>query len=156
MEERILRQRGFRWIIEALAGGDLSELEPGYFSCLRPNLGLVAAKNTSKEFADSLKQQLQAKRPVLVGHNLFTDLVNLCKCFFGALPDRVEDFQGMVHENFPVLVDTKYMATHGCGSINPNSSLSDINEELLQESKPKTGKCTFREDIALLTAIFSY
>ncbi|KAL2011326.1 hypothetical protein VTN00DRAFT_4044 [Thermoascus crustaceus] len=136
-EERILRQTGFRWIAEALAGGDLSKLDPGVFTSIMSSSAAVEGKHSMKEFADRLKLRLKANRPILVGHNLFTDVVNFCRCFFGPLPVRVEDFQEMLHGLFPVLVDTKYMATHDCGSINPTSSLAEINDSLAEQKNPK-------------------
>ena len=131
-QERIWRQTGFRWIAEALAGGDLSNLDSSYFRPIGPG-----PRNDLDEFADRLKQQVKSNRPLLVGHNLFTDLVYFCRCFFGPLPDKVEEFQAMVHMLFPALVDTKYMATHDCGSINPTSSLMEINNSLAHIALPR-------------------
>ncbi|KAL1965715.1 hypothetical protein VTN77DRAFT_5215 [Rasamsonia byssochlamydoides] len=136
-EERILRQTGFRWIVEALTGGDLSKLDPQTFSHLVPESKGVKREKALQEFAERLKQRLKVHRPALVGHNLFLDLINFCECFFGNLPERVEDFQEMVHELFPILIDTKYMATHECGSINPSSSLAEIYDTLKEKTKPE-------------------
>lgn len=135
-QERVWKQTGFRWIAEALAGSDLSNLDSGYFMGVMANS--PAGQGISLEqFADRLKQRLKSHRPVIIGHNLFTDLIYFYRCFFGPLPDSVEDFQAVAHELFPVLMDTKYMATHDCGSINPISSLSEINDSLLKISVPK-------------------
>lgn len=98
----------------------------------------MEAKYPLNEFTERLKQKLRDNPPILVGHNLFMDLVNFIGCFFGPLPDSVEDFKVMAHELFPTVVDTKYMATYDCGSINPRSSLVDINNDLLQIATPKT------------------
>lgn len=132
-QERIWKQTGFRWIAEALAGGDLSNLDPGYFR----SIVVTGARDGLNKFADRLKQQVKSNRPLLVGHNLFTDLVYFCRCFFGPLPDKVEDFQAMAQSLFPALIDTKYMATHDCGSINPTSSLTEINDSLAQIALPR-------------------
>lgn len=137
VRERVWNETGFRWIAEALAGGDLSNLSPGYFGGIRANMGPVGQGETLKDFVDDFKKNLKAHRPVLVGHNLFMDLIYFFRCFFGPLPDSVEDFQAMVHEHFPVLIDTKYLATHDCGSINPRSSLQEINDSLLQIPIPE-------------------
>ncbi|KAL4780168.1 ribonuclease H-like domain-containing protein [Aspergillus varians] len=137
IRERVWKETGFRWIAEALAGGDLSNLSPNYFSGIRSNTRPTAQGETLNAFVDNFKQRLKAHRPVLVGHNLFTDLIYFFQCFFGPLPDRVEDFQSMVHEHFPVFIDTKYLATHDCGSINPTSSLQELNDKLLQIPKPE-------------------
>ncbi|KAI9930470.1 hypothetical protein MW887_011224 [Aspergillus wentii] len=136
-QERIWRQTGFRWIAEALAGGNLSNLDAGYFTGILSSSIAVKSKHSLREFSEKLKEALKSHRPVLVGHNLFTDLVYFCRCFLGPLPDRVEDFQAMAHELFPMLMDTKYMATHDCGSINPRSSLQEINDSLVQQATPR-------------------
>lgn len=135
-EERMMKQTGFRWIAEALAGSDLSNLDQGCFMGVMAN-SPAGAGLSLKEFANRLKQRLRTHRPVIVGHNLFTDLIYFYRCFFGPLPERVEDFQAAAHEMFPVLMDTKYMATHDCGSINPISSLAEINDSLLKTSIPR-------------------
>ena len=140
IQERIWKQAGFRWIAEALAGGDLSNLDPAYFMAIMSSSAAVEPGYSMKQFSDKLKQRLQSQRPVIVGHNLFTDLVYFCNCFFGPLPERVEDFQAMAHVMFPILMDTKYMATHDCGSINPISSLSEINDSLLKTAIPRMSK----------------
>ncbi|KAL4871161.1 hypothetical protein BDV12DRAFT_184032 [Aspergillus spectabilis] len=137
VQERAWKETGFRWIAEALAGGDLTNLSRNYFPGIRANIAPREQGETLNDFVDNFKQRLKAHRPVLVGHNLFTDLVYFFRCFFGPLPQSVEDFQSMVYEHFPVLIDTKYLATHDCGSMNPTSSLQEINDSLLQTPKPE-------------------
>ncbi|KAL4931915.1 ribonuclease H-like domain-containing protein [Aspergillus undulatus] len=137
VRELAWKEAGFRWVAEALAGGDLSNLSPNYFPGFRANKAPAEQGETLHDFVDDFKERLKAQRPVLVGHNLFTDLIYFFRCFFSPLPERVEDFQSMVHEHFPVLIDTKYLATHDCGSMNPTSSLQEINGNLLQLPKPE-------------------
>ncbi|KAL2819250.1 ribonuclease H-like domain-containing protein [Aspergillus granulosus] len=132
VRERAWKETGFRWVVEALAGGDLSHLSPNYFTGIKANSSPADVAKSTLDFADDFKARLKARRPILVGHNLFMDLIYFFRCFFGPLPDQVEDFQSMVHEHFPVLIDTKYLATHDCGSINPTSSLKEINDKLIQ------------------------
>ncbi|KAK6815330.1 hypothetical protein RU639_008836 [Aspergillus parasiticus] len=136
-QERVWKQIGFRWIVEALSGGDLSHLDPFCFGSIMNSSTAVEPRVSLHEFAEKLQQRLRTHRPVLVGHNLFTDVVYLYRCFFGPLPDKLEEFQAMVHDMFPILMDTKYMATHDCGSITPKSSLSEINDNLLHIKTPK-------------------
>lgn len=142
VRDRACNKTGFGWVAEALVGGDLSKLSPGYFHGVRANAAPTEQGETLNEFVYEFKERLKAHRPVLIGHNLFNDLVYFFRCFFGPLPDRVEDFQSMVHDHFPVLVDTKYLATHDCGSINPISSLSEINDSLLKIPKPEMSAST--------------
>ncbi|KAL8653242.1 MAG: hypothetical protein Q9226_003925 [Calogaya cf. arnoldii] len=106
-EERIARQVGLRWLIEAIHGADLSAINPD---------SLIPADENKKasmiSHFNSLRSRLKGQSTVLVGHNLFLDLIYLYACFFGPLPDRVEDFQRIIHSLFPRIIDTKYLATH--------------------------------------------
>ncbi|KAJ6096005.1 CAF1 family ribonuclease [Penicillium sp. IBT 16267x] len=126
---------GCRWIVEALVGGDLSELPDNTFSSFIRN-------DTTSQFgevdlAKSVRKHLQENRPILVGHNCFMDLAFLYSGFIGQLPDTVEGFQTLIHSVLPNVVDTKYLATHNAGSINPISSLEEINRKLVKVSAPK-------------------
>lgn len=136
-QERAWKQIGFRWIVEALIGGDLSHLDPFCFGSIMNSSTAVELQVSLHEFSYKLQQRLKSHRPVLVGHNLFTDVVYLYRCFLGPLPDKLDQFQAIIHEMFPILMDTKYMATHDCGSIIPKSSLSEINDNLLHIKTPK-------------------
>ena len=125
-EKDLGQQIGLRWIVEAMVGGDLSGLDPNEF--------LVYVEGRQEEVVEqvnALKASLENKRTVLVGHNVFMDLMYFYKCFFGALPARVEDFQRIIHDLFPTIIDTKFLATHN--RDNPamaNSSLEQLNVEL--------------------------
>ena len=125
-EEKLSRQIGLRWIVEAMVGGDLSAIDPKTLE--------TVVEGRSEEVIrafDELRDQLKAKRTILVGHNVFLDLINFYKCFFGKLPDRVEDFKRIMHKLFPVVIDTKYLATHNV--VNPElsrSALEDLDGEL--------------------------
>jgi poly(A)-specific ribonuclease len=128
---------GFRWIAESLVGGNLEGLGAEMFNPLmrridNPSFGI-------NRLADRVKQRLQENRPVLVGHNMFCDLLFFHACFLGPLPDTIEEFQTVIHELFPVLVDTKYLDTYDCGSINPTSSLTDLHAKLKDVNSPKIG-----------------
>lgn len=137
---RVSMHTGVRWIAEALAGGDLSKLPAYYFRSISSSSRAVEQTVNLDEFSNKLKRQIKSHRPTLVGHNLFTDLVYFCSCFFGPLPEKIEDFQAMAHGLFPTLIDTKYMATHDCGSINPTSSLTEINDDLALITMPRIGE----------------
>ncbi|CAL8580912.1 hypothetical protein XPA_006628 [Xanthoria parietina] len=119
-EERVARQVGLRWLIEAMHGGDLSAIDPASFA---PANGTKKDAVISK-FND-VRNQLQGHSTVLVGHNLFLDLIYLYACFFGPLPDQVEDFQRIIHDLFPRIIDTKYLATHD------NPDMAALNLEQL-------------------------
>ncbi|EKV16031.1 CAF1 family ribonuclease, putative [Penicillium digitatum] len=133
--KRVRKQIGFRWIAEALVGGSLEELETDAFHPLmkiieQPTFGV-------QQLSDKVKNRLQENRPVLVGHNMFCDLLFFYRCFLGPLPNTLVEFQTVIHDLFPMLADTKYMATHDCGSLNPMSSLEELNTTLAGIGSPK-------------------
>ncbi|OAS99760.1 CAF1 family ribonuclease [Blastomyces dermatitidis ER-3] len=136
LRERIVQQMGFRWIVEGMVGGDLSAMDPRVFLPCIPDSATVDAEALSN-YSDDLRSKLKSRQPVLVGHNLFTDLINFYKCFIGNLPDRIEDFKEAIHSLFPLVIDTKYMATHNCSSVTPSSSLAEINDNLAMRKTPK-------------------
>lgn len=161
-DRSLTSQIGLRWVAEALcpnvhrvlpaelkapnASGDLAAIANGgwiYPSSPIPELkkNLIASK-----FEKTL-HKLKAKRTILVGHNLFIDLIYFFTCFFGPLPDRVEEFQSIVGQLFPLVFDTKYLAD----KINDNSphyrsSLEDIDRELSKLLIPVIGAfCSHHE-----------
>ncbi|KAF8849230.1 CAF1-domain-containing protein [Acephala macrosclerotiorum] len=120
---KIARQTGMRWIFEALVAGDLSGIDPDWF-CKGLDLKEInAVKEEFKEICERLKDN--SKR-ILVGHNLFTDLGFLYKTFIGTLPGSVKHFQEEIHELFPFVIDTKYLATHGAKDMSPRSNLKEL------------------------------
>lgn len=144
MEESRLRIRkhvGFRWIVEALVGGDLSDLEPSSFE---PLLGEARDPSIdAKVLMEQLFSRLKENRPILVGHNCFTDMIYFYQCFLGPLPNRVEEFIALIHQTFPIVVDTKYMATQNWDAVNPSSSLEELTKTLAKIHTPKIGMCFF-------------
>ena len=143
-EEKLNKQVGLRWVVEAMVGGDLSAIDPETLD------HIVEGQSEAIAHAlDSLRDGLKAKRTVLVGHNVFLDLINFYRCFFGKLPDRVQDFQHIMHKLFPHIIDTKYLATHNV--VNPalsRSALEDLDNELSKlpvpviETHPNHGRYT--------------
>lgn len=114
-----------RWIFEALVGGDLSGIDPEWFASKNsenPEEQLTAVK---KGLALIVKN-LQLKKHVLVGHNLFMDLAFIYNTFIGRLPAKVGHFQQMIHEHFPRVIDTKYLATHNADAMNPQANLKEL------------------------------
>ncbi|CAK1364884.1 hypotheticalsprotein [Cercospora beticola] len=147
VEEQINRQKGFRWIIEALHGGNISglDLKESAKDAITGEDIFVDLNEYKAQFHRA--QALMRGNPrVLVGHNCFLDLVYIYRTFVGDLPDTVEDFQKKLHKLFPAIVDTKYMCTHNCGDISPASSLEQIAEQLspletpVVETDPQHGK----------------
>jgi poly(A)-specific ribonuclease len=102
LEEQISRQIGLRWVFEAMSGGDLSGMNPREFGrTLGGEAKFVDMEAINKRF-ETVRERLQRKRTVLVGHNLFTDLIYLYRVFLGKLPDKIEDFRHVIHDLFPL------------------------------------------------------
>ncbi|KAI4205563.1 MAG: hypothetical protein LQ350_000342 [Teloschistes chrysophthalmus] len=131
-EERMAKQIGVRWLVEAIHGGDLSGIDAyGSVSAVGDKSDVVSSR------LNNLRKQLMGQSTVLVGHNLFLDLIYFYACFLGPLPARVEDFQKVIHEIFPRIIDTKYLATHSLD--NPalaRSSLEELDAELSKQQQP--------------------
>ncbi|KAK3701390.1 hypothetical protein LTR37_015488 [Vermiconidia calcicola] len=137
LHERIGRQKGFRWIIEALHGSEITNLD--LRECARdPVTGehIFADMDEFKAQFHRAHGLLRGNPRILIGHNCFLDLVYIYRTFIGALPDTVEEFQHKIHNLWPVIVDTKYMSTHNCGDINPVSSLEQIAQQLNEQQTP--------------------
>ncbi|KAJ5647744.1 hypothetical protein N7490_004116 [Penicillium lividum] len=134
LKTTIRRHVGCRWLIEALVGGDLSELPDETFSIFVLRDG--SSPYGAADLAKIIRKRLQENRPVLIGHNCFMDLAFLYSGFIGQLPDTVEEFQKLIHGVLPNVIDTKYLATHDAGSINPASSLEEVARRLVNVSKP--------------------
>lgn len=139
-KQRIRDHIGFRWVVEALVGGNLDGLGPEAFGPLR--MKLKNPKFSVQQLSEQVKGQLKKNRPVLVGHNMFCDLLFFYSCFIGPLPNTLKEFNSAIHTLFPMLADTKYMATHECGLVPPQSSLEDLNVNLAHLEDPKIGKFT--------------
>jgi len=93
-----------------------------------------------KDRFDRTQERLRTHQPVLVGHNMFTDLVYFYRSFVGPLPDTLEEFCEAIHELFPQIVDTKYLATHAEGDLNASPTLQEIAEKLEKQPLPDIGE----------------
>jgi len=112
-----------RWIFEALVGGDLSGIEPEWFQDKSKPQDL----SILKQELNLLILQLQTKQPhLVVGHNLFMDLGFLYKTFVRSLPKTIQEFQLKINDLFPMIIDTKYMATKNAGPMSPRNSLKEL------------------------------
>ncbi|KAJ6164821.1 hypothetical protein N7470_003493 [Penicillium chermesinum] len=134
LRNRIREHVGCRWLVEALAGADLSGLKAGDFASLLTRV--TEPRFTLDEIASRVKSRVKENRAILVGHNCFMDLVFLYRCFVGPLPDTLEKFQALIHDVFPFVMDTKYLATHDGNLDNTNSSLEGISSTLAKIPAP--------------------
>ncbi|KAI4728160.1 CAF1-domain-containing protein [Aureobasidium sp. EXF-10728] len=136
VHDRIVRQTGFRWIVEALCGNPPEAIDVRSFATTLGGVPGFVDLDMLKSRFNRAKHMIRNKKTALFGHNLFLDLVYFYRTFIGALPDTVDEFASLIHELFPIIVDTKYMATHNCGDINPQSSLEQIAEKLAEQQQP--------------------
>lgn len=147
MERNLIQQIGMRWVIEAMCNKADTVLDPDIVS---PISSAAMFRNTLAEQSPAkddspqdLPRQLQTlsdEGTVLVGHNLFLDLIYLYECFFGPLPDLVEDFQSIIGLLFPLIIDTKYLADIlNANSPRYRSSLEEIDQELSKGPSPSIG-----------------
>ncbi|KAL2064443.1 hypothetical protein VTL71DRAFT_4937 [Oculimacula yallundae] len=121
----IAKQKGLRWIFEALSGGELSDIDPEWFHNPSASDSEEQWLKVQREFAQ-VTQALRKKKHIIVGHNLFADLAFLFRTFIGHLPVNVKHFQEDIHALFPYVIDTKFIATYGADAMNPRSNLKEL------------------------------
>lgn len=137
VKEQIIRQTGFRWIFEALVkGGDINQADPLYLSQANSGMIMTADAHDVRDRYDRAVERLKTRQPVLVGHNMFTDIVYFYRTFVGELPDTLQGFREAIHELFPKIIDTKYLATHAEGDLNASPTLQEIAEGLSKQQLP--------------------
>ena len=135
-EQDVIQAIEFRWVVEALCGGDITKIPERCFLDAMPE-AMESKKGDAlhKRFIDELQHKLSTRRRVLFGHNCFTDMIYLYACFIGDPPERVEDFQDLVHALFPAVVDTKYLASFA-KELRFNSNLQAVEKEMQAEKVP--------------------
>ncbi|KAI9803248.1 MAG: hypothetical protein M1825_002039 [Sarcosagium campestre] len=136
LQEQIGRQTGIRWIVEAMIGGELSGMDVRWFTTNPFGQPAPYDVNEAAIRFGKVKARLRHKKTVLVGHNMLTDLVSFYHTFIGTLPDDVEVFKKIIHSIFPLVVDTKYLATHQCASNVSRSSLDELHDEIRNQTFP--------------------
>ena len=138
--EKVRRQIGVRWFVEGLVGGCLKKVDPTTFVRTVNGRSLwYDSKKMGEDFA-ALRRRVLRHRTVLVGHNMFTDLIYFYRCFFGALPDDIREFMRIIHKLFPLIIDTKYLATHSKNSADVRSGLGELECDLARMDIPKIGE----------------
>lgn len=147
MERNLIQQIGMRWVIEAMCNKAETVLDSDIVSPISAStvfrntlLEGSPAKDKSSGDLPHQFQKLSNAGTILVGHNLFLDLIYLYQCFFGPLPELVEDFQSIMGLLFPLIIDTKYLADMlNANSPRYKSSLEEIDQELSKGPSPSIG-----------------
>ncbi|CAK7199078.1 hypothetical protein SEUCBS139899_001746 [Sporothrix eucalyptigena] len=133
-KQAVRAQRGLRYIIEALVGGNFAE---DVFSMYDAEDELAQA--VAKKLLRQSESILQGKgTPILVGHNMFLDLCFLYAAFFGPLPDTLDQFGVVIHKLFPRIMDTKHLLTHNDHEMMAPKILDGVFLEMENEDFPFT------------------
>jgi poly(A)-specific ribonuclease len=111
-------------------------MDPKWFRVDKKNQPVFTDMEALNKTIQSLQTALKKKSHVIVGHNLFIDLIFLYQTFVGTLPDQVTEFNKQIHGIFPKVFDTKYLATQAGSSMRTKSSLKDLCDELKQRPNP--------------------
>ena len=97
--QRLNRQKGFRWLIEAMMGMEITGID--LMECARhPATGeaIMADMDVFNAQFHRATSLLRKTPKIMVGHNCFLDFVYLYRSFVGTLPDTVEEFQSRLNE----------------------------------------------------------
>ncbi|RMZ67934.1 caf1 family ribonuclease [Pyrenophora seminiperda CCB06] len=136
VKESILRQTGFRWIFEALVRDGQVDRADLLYVARTTGMPTTGDMYNIRDRYDRAVERLKTRQPVLVGHNMFTDIVYLYRTFVGELPDTLQGFQDAIHDLFPKIIDTKYLATHAEGDLNASPTLEEIATRLNNQPLP--------------------
>ncbi len=127
---RVAAEVGLRWVVEALVGGLRLRGAAGRGPARRPQGQRRAAGGGGAAAGGE-------RRPVLVGHGLFGDVIYLCENFLWELPATVEEFGGMLSDVWPMAVDTEYMASQWFTVDGAETaSLGQVEEALCEQEEP--------------------
>lgn len=135
----LFEQMGFRLITEALASGSLESIDIHQVGRGIHNEHTPTSTKLFEKRLGELEKSLQEHQTVLVGHNCFLDLVYIYRTFYGTLPNTVEEFQAALHEIFPLIIDTKFMATSLPEDEHRNLQLFELDEALAGSKVPVIG-----------------
>lgn len=131
-ELEIAKAVGFRWILEAIMGCDISNIPHYYVVAGHPP---EEGPKDVQGFLDELQAKLKSQTRAVVGHNCLTDVINLYRCFIGDLPEKVDDFRAKLHKLFPIVIDTKYVASLG-NKRWTDTSLKSVESDLSSVGVP--------------------
>ena len=139
-DNRVRKQIGMRFLFDAILGASLEHIDPRIFVRSDPRHPVWIDRVKLDVEWNMLRNALRSRKYTIVGHNIFADLLFFYKTFVGALPDRVENFAGKIHQLFPSIVDTKFLATHHAKDLSQPSFLADVDEGACMSEFPYLGK----------------
>lgn len=82
------------------------------------------------------ESRLRNRSPVVIGHNILTDLCFLHCKFVGHLPGSLQEFRSLTRERLPRIVDTKYLFTRGGSEMSPDYSLGECFTAMESQQLP--------------------
>lgn len=121
---------GFRWLLEGIVGGDITNIPREYVVPALPNNTLAATgEKPIKDLIGDLAKRLKSRRRVLVGHNCLMDVMFLYKMVIGDLPKDVTSFTDALHDLVPGVIDTKFLASCYSESLG-RKNLGEVEQNL--------------------------
>jgi hypothetical protein len=113
--------------VHALSRAEIEKVENQ--RCFESNMG----------FRMIFNDLVQSKKPI-IGHNCMFDLMFMMKWFDKPLDLQLDGFKKRLHELFPYIYDTKFIASSGLihGKKNENTALEDLYNQML-DSNNKLG-----------------
>ncbi|KLU83948.1 hypothetical protein MAPG_02997 [Magnaporthiopsis poae ATCC 64411] len=134
-ELAVRHQTGFRYVFEALVGGDFAE-EIDVQLLLGPGTHSPGTIDAMERKLQSIEKRAKARARVTIVHNSLFDLCFLYRSFVGDLPQTLTQFKLDLQALFPRLVDTKYMATRGGRELDPGMSLDQLYSTVKRQRFP--------------------
>lgn len=133
-ERDLGRAVGFRWLLDGLIGKDLSNIPEDYLLAALPSTTkAMDGERPVQSLRESLNQKLKTRRKVLVGHNCTTDLLYLYKLVVGDLPGNLANFLKEIHDMFPAIIDTKFLANSHSEKLG-RITLGEVEVDLQDET----------------------
>lgn len=81
-----------------------------------------------------IMKEISASKKLIIGHNCLLDIMYLTNQCFQELPEDYDSFKKLIHEKFPNIIDTKFMAnSEKFKDIFSSSVLNDVYERLLKK-----------------------
>lgn len=82
------------------------------------------------------ESRLRGRSPVVIGHNILTDLCFLHCKFVAHMPASLQEFRSLTRERLPRIVDTKYLFTRGGSEMSPDYSLGECFTAMESQQLP--------------------